>query len=219
MLEYLEYSKVIWACGIWLVVELVFWIYITALVVRMQSLSKPQPYSIEPLQLITKAMDAIDLLESYTFEMFRGAKLVDVYKENMRSFLSWTMFASRLEDLSVDDIAKIDKGYNEMCRRYGPLKEGFNKEVKHIAMTLEPIPYIHRPLFFYIAYRTFDYVTNWVYFRINGFKKCTMNEQTYWYRPGVTNSNNINKQKEHWEKSTPLVFYHGICPGWLSYAG
>ena len=128
------------------------------------------------------------------------------------------MFASRFEDLSEDDILKIDKAYEEMSRRYGPLKEGFNSEVKHIAMTLEPIPYLHRPLFFYVAYRAFDYITNMLYFRYNGFTKCHLNGQSYWYRPAA-GSGPRGKQHAEGESAVPLVFYHGICPGWLSYAG
>ena len=223
MLFSLEHHQIVFLCIVWLVVELVYWLFVHFVIVRkMQTLSKPQKYLINPLKLITKVMDTIDYLDSYNFDFFvhgffRGAKLADVYKENMRSFLSWAMFASHLKDLTPENIALLDQGYDEACRRYGQLKEGFNRDVKHIAMTLEPVPYIHRPLFLYLLFGVCEVFANILYFKARGFQKFEMMGVTYWYRPARRPDS--GREGEPGEREVPLVFYHGICPGWFSYAG
>ena len=220
----LDSNLVLTACICWIVLELLFWLFVHFVIVKkVQTLSKPQKYSIEPLKLIKKVMDTIDEMESYNFDMFvhgffRGAKLSDLCKENMRSFLSWAMFASRLTDLSPEDTATLDLGYEESCRRYGSLKDGFNPDVKHIAMTLEPVPYIHRPLLLYILFGVCDLFANILYFKAKGFQKFEMNDRTYWYKPACRNNATHLNDNQNTEKPIPLVFYHGISPGWLSYA-
>jgi pimeloyl-ACP methyl ester carboxylesterase len=203
---------------VWLVVEILFWFVLHFAVVEpLQRLTKPQKYLMHPRELCDKIFETIDSLETYSYEMFmsgffRGAQVSEIKRDNMLSFLAWAMYASHLKDISREDRVQVEAVCDEAARRYGPLPDGFNPAVRHIAMTLEPVPYIHRPLALYIGVGVIEVFTNVLFFQVKGFQRFELQGQTYWFRPKAKKSTDGCEQ-------LPVVFYHGICPGWLAYAG
>jgi len=208
---------------VWLVIEIGFWVVLHFAVVEpLQRLTKPQKYVIHPRELCDKIFATIDSLETYSYEMFmngffRGANVRDIKRDNMLSFLAWAMYASHLKDISTEEKGQVEAVCDEAARRYGPLESGFNPKVRHIAMTLEPVPYIHRPLALYIAVGVIEVFTNVLFFQVKGFQRFELQGQTYWYRPKATKTTGATSSSE--SQQLPVVFYHGICPGWLAYAG
>ena len=72
-------------------------------------------------------------------------------------------------------------------------------------MTYEDIPYIHRPLLFYVLSGLIESCAS-VYFRSNGFQKLDYKGIEYWYLPGAPHDTHV-----------PMVLFHGITSGWMSY--
>lgn len=222
MMDFPKTDAMIGAVLLWLTMELLFWIVLHfAVVLPLQRLTKPQKYVIDPRKLCDKIFMTIDALDTYSFEMFmqgffRGAKLCDIKRGNMLSFLAWAMYASHLKDIGDEERLQVEAVCDEAARRYGPLEEGFNEKVQHIAMTLEPVPYIHRPLALYIGVGVIEMFTNIMFFHIKGFRRFELQGQTYWFRPKATRGSSRDPMDS---EQLPVVFYHGICPGWLAYAG
>jgi len=87
------------------------------------------------------------------------------------------------------------------------LENGHNPDVKHVCMTWEEISFLHRPLFLYVTSGIMQIVTTTLLFRTCGFRSYELREFHYWYCPGPAQSN-----------LDPIIFLHGITPGWLGYA-
>lgn len=200
-------------CILWLILELSFFYMLHHIVVpKLQDLGTPLSCPVDPVECIFRIMDAIDALKSYSIEsymsgFFRGANFRDIRHENIRSFLSWAMYVKRIPDLTDEEYKRVDIAYKEVFKRHPilhTLEPGFNPDVKHVAFNLEPVPYIHRPLFMYIVMGLMEVFSNAWYLRRNGFQNLSMKGNTYWFRQG-------NPHKD------PLLFFHGISSGWAFY--
>lgn len=84
---------------------------------------------------------------------------------------------------------EMESFFSELLKRYeilSKLKAGWNPTVKHIAFTLEPVPFVHRPLILYIAVGIFEGISNTLLLRARGFQHMSMYGLTYWFRQGGT---------------------------------
>lgn len=203
---------------VWIGFEICFWFILRFVIIEsLQKLSKPQKYSMNETALMFKILDSMDSFKTYTFDkflygFFRGASKSEILSGNYESFLAWAMYASHYRDLNDKQKEQVAIVVAEMQKRYGGIESGNNPKVKHICMTLERLSYIHRPLAFYIVVGITEIWTNEVYFRVRGFQRLSAHGHTYWYRPAMNRTGNKDPTKN------PLVFYHGISPGWLAYA-
>eukprot|EP01038_Epipyxis_sp_PR26KG_P013976 gene13976-18745_t len=203
----------------WLILELCFYLLLRFVVSpRLQPRRKPQPYEVEPYTFMLRILECLESLKSYSVEDFiQGfhckADLSDIRYANFFSFLSWAMFAKHSHDLTEHESIKINHIINE-CKKRGyknlPCLEGCdsngpNPDVKHVAMTLETIPYIHRPLIMYVGVRVMEMFTEIMFLACCGFIKFEMKGISYWFKVGQTNN------------ADPLVFMHGITTGWSVY--
>lgn len=142
-----EYKYLIYvAIAAWLVIELLFWMVIHfSLIPKLQPLNPPLNYTGCSLDLVTKILDTMDSLDSYTFDkfvegFFRGSKVSDLREDNIRSFLCWAMFGKREGTLTPDQSEKISAAYDMVITRYRlDIPKGFNPSVRHVAMTWEPV--------------------------------------------------------------------------------
>ncbi len=179
---------------------------------KLQILKKPLSCPVDPVECIFRVMDSIDSLKSYSIDsylsgFFRGAKFTDIHCENIRSFLAWAMFAKHVQDLTEIEASKVGDAYNEVFRRHPilhTLNPGFNPNIKHVAFNLEPIPYIHRPLLFYVSMGLIEIFSNALFLRTAGFQSLTLGGNNYWFKQG----------SRHLE---PMLFFHGISSGWAFY--
>ena len=159
-------------------------------------------------------MNLIDFVNgSYSFQKFAcgffcGAKFEDIYKGNYRSFLAWAMYNTKYDLLKSNEKENVEFIINEASRRYNlPVKEGYNHKVRHVSMTLDPVPYIHRPLSMYVFTGLLEMVSNLLFLRLKGFQCYEIKGIKYWYRRGPITSSRA-----------PILMLHGICSGWLFYS-
>jgi hypothetical protein len=168
---------------------------------------------------VLRIFDHIEMLgDDYGWErfitgFFRNCSMADLRLGNLHSFLSWVMFSEFYKDLNEEQLEEIDFVVAEAGRRFGyHPPTGFNPDVKHVAMTLEPIPFIHRPLIIYLSNSLMELTFQATYFRYFGFQRFTCSGTSYWYRPGV--STNLDNT----ESEPPLLVLHGITNGWVTYS-
>ena len=199
--------------SVWLFLEFIFFIYMNFYIQRnLQRLNTPQPHNIHPVLHVNRIMDIIDLISSYKFEsfisrFFLGANYLEVYEDNFKSFLSWAMYSSKICDISNEQKDAIDECYHEFCRRNNfKLPLGHNPKVNHVSMTLDHYKYYHRPLIFYIINHIINAMSSLLY-QLHGFRKFKLNGFSYWIK---ICGNQI-------QNNPPVLFFHGISPGWLLY--
>lgn len=205
-----------WVALVWLILEVLFYLTLKYYIHPKQSnvLSKPLPYPQEEVQFMLKVLDLIDSLQCYSMEkfmnyFFRGSDHREVGVGNMESFLAWAMFCKHYKDISDSEKAKVEHVLQVARKRFPAVRDtkpGNNDKLKHISMTLDPIPYIHFPLLSYVCFGLMEAVVNVFSFRLRGFQKLECGGLTYWFKRGSTASSR-----------KPLVFFHGISPGWSAY--
>jgi pimeloyl-ACP methyl ester carboxylesterase len=122
------------------------------------------------------------------------------------------MFGRKLSLLTADQSTDVDNVVKRvesdfMHQKFPP---GFNPRVKHFQMTLDPILFYHRPLLIYILTYLFNFV-GYAWLRLCGFERRCMGVVPYWYRPAEPGPGLADSHLP------PVVFFHGITPGWLVY--
>jgi pimeloyl-ACP methyl ester carboxylesterase len=179
-------------------------------------LKKPIPLEKEPVLFIRKILDCIDTLKSYDIRkyvegFFHYRKLEDIGQDNLKSFLSWAMHGKGLDHMHDHERQLVNEATDMIFSRYDELKclkEGFDSEAKHCAFTLEPVPYIHRPLLLYVAAGLTECLFNIFVFRLRGYQCLEMDGLCYWIKQGSTSD---------LVSSPPILLFHGISPGWSLY--
>jgi pimeloyl-ACP methyl ester carboxylesterase len=203
--------------AIWFALEIGFLTVMQFFVLpRLQKLTKPQVYHGDAVQHMKRILNLVDTIQCINFEtyisgFFRGAKWEDVHRDNFRSFLAWAMFGKHLVDLTQQDFADVAEVIEYAASMHPSmlkLKPGYNHNVKHCAMTLEPIEMIHRPLFLYVLFSLKDFFTNVFILRACGFQFLEMGNTSYWYR---------HHGGEVSEGNEPLLVLHGVSTGWGFY--
>jgi pimeloyl-ACP methyl ester carboxylesterase len=225
--RYVLYKMGLYFAAFWIVLEIGFFLVVYFMVLPgLQKLNKPHAYPTDNVVFLKRILDSVKEIKSYTFEQylqgfFRGAKFDDIYKDNFRSFLAWAMFGKNLEDLTEKDGKNINEVYDyaaHLCPVVHTLKPGFNPVVKHCAMTLEPIPVIHRPLLLYVLANLMEAASNTIFLRACGFQNLELNGMTYWYKKqGPVDSATSSRNTTSSTGSEPVVFFHGISTGWSMY--
>ena len=218
ILDKLDYSlikqTVLVIGAVWLVLEFLFFVIIEIfLLPQLQKLNDPIPIEPDPYGYIFRILNIVDELDNYGFEVyicgfFNGAKLEDIYHRNIASFLAWAAFGKHLHDLLDSEDKVINRLMDEILARHPRIRElnsGFNPNVSHCAFTLEPIPYIHRPLLIYVLNGLNEAFFNFFFLRMTGFQRLRLEGVSYW-------------MKQTKSDKPPMVFFHGISPGWSFYS-
>lgn len=174
------------------------------------------PYHTDECEFALRVLETVNNLSTFSFEKFISGFFLmsdfdEVHIENFHSFLCWMMYNKHLEDATDNEMENLRTVASTACRLYPKLRElkpGFNPKVRHVGYSLEPVPVIHRPLFLYVFVGISEVVANVILLRICGFRNLEMDGTTYWYR-----------QSRHPQarNNPPLLFLHGISPGWSLY--
>jgi hypothetical protein len=199
----------------WLLLEASFFIVVNHFVApQLQKFRKPVPTDMPPIEFFTRIFSVMDKLPSYSIEdyvegFFLGQKLRNIYVENLKSFLSWAMFGKHLATLDEWENHRVQEVLDLALQRYPQLQvcpPGFNPNIKHVAMTVEPVHHIHRPLITYFTVVGSEVIFNQCILLSAGFYYLEAEGITYWIRPGSSSCS-----------LPPLLFLHGISPGWSIY--
>lgn len=135
---------------------------------------------------------------------FFGAKAEDIKRGNLCSFLAWAMHSESFGDLGEEDRASVLAVSGRLASTLNlQFKDGFNRDVDHIKMTLNPIDYVHRPLAIYLGSAVKNAVGDFL-LQLSGFKRKSLRNVNYWHK----DSKSIE---------VPMLFFHGISTGWIFY--
>ena len=94
-------------------------------------------------------------------------------------------------------MVKLDRTASHIYERMSwTPRPGFNKDVRHVGMTVEEFSYTHRPLFIYVLVYMKNFFTT-IIFHFLGFQSRQLNDMHYWHRR-TSGSNNVE----------PVVFFH-----------
>ena len=227
--RFILYKVCVYFACFWLILEIgFFFVVFFHLLPGLQKLTKPQAFNTDTVAFMERILDSVHEIKCYSFEkyisgFFQGAKFEDIYQGNVLSFLAWAMVGKKLEDLTEKDTELILRVSEYTAKKHpivAKLKPGFNPNVKHCAMTLEPIPIIHRPLLTYVLVNLMEALCNIVFLKACGFQSLEIDGMTYWYKNQGSSCNAASRASAGNNSSTgqePMVFLHGISTGWMLY--
>lgn len=198
----------------WVLLEIFFWLIVDYFVApRLQKFKNPAPIKKDVVQFFEKILCIVDKLDSYDIKtyfsgFFHFCQFDDIQFDNLCSFFAWAAFGKHLKDLHRDESCLIYDLTEKIVNRYDELKSvkrGYNPNLKHCSFTLEPVPYIHRPLFIYVFNGLWELIFNFFFLQFNGFQNFDLEGVNYWFKSGPNNG------------LPPVVIFHGISPGWSLY--
>jgi len=130
----------------------------------------------------------------------------DLRKDDTDIFLSWGFFGKHYTDLTRSEHLELDKIYMTLQERYNLyFAKGKSATLTARLLTLEDVSPIHRPLLLYVGIGLLKMVGGLI-LRLLGFRRyVTSTNLVYWHR-GCTNPSRL-----------PLLFFHGIAPGGLTF--
>jgi len=204
---------------IWIVLEFFFLavLHIAKIFVLDKVTTRAPPLR-DPLALTRKILDVIDLLDkrgAYSADdfisgFFLGAQRSELKRDNFKSFFAWAFYSKTLPHLKEEEANQIEVCVEECLLRhpsFANVEHGFNPLVKHVNFSMQrDIPYIPRPLCMHVAFGCLQLVSTFLFLRVaQGFRRLELNGMNYWFRSGS-------------KSLPPLVFFHGITPGWSIYS-
>lgn len=101
--------------------------------------------------------------------------------------MAWILFNKSIKKLTKSERGSVESFFEELSEKYEILrnmKPGYNPSVRHVAFTLEPVQFLHRPLFMYIAVGVLEGMANAILLRACGFQYLEKGGLTYWFRQG-----------------------------------
>ena len=228
---------VLYALVAWLVVEGAFWVFVRWFVGPAVNEKTPRgqlPRLADPWALCLRILDLVDSLPGYSFRdflsgFFLGSPVEAIRHGDMISFMSWALLYKLPAELSPDEGLLLDRIVSHICARYHLRpKPGCNPAVQHVALSTRPVLFFHRPLVVYLSLRLLDHGCLAILY-LCGFSRISIDGFSFLYRPAYFNSatSTIDASPSFDSttttattpslETTPIVFFHGICPGWLMY--
>ena len=198
------------------VIEVAFYLLITLYVVP--KLNKNQNYmskhrNVCPIAIGSDIMRVLlELKDVYSINSFLKGFFLnindvnDIKHDNIKSFLAWALYNLSLSTLTLSQHGEIDSFIRNMEDKFNiKFEEGYNENISHVKMTLEDIPFIHRPLMMYVFAGLMDILLNFTLLKcIGGFTQLEIDNTKYWFR-------SCNNDKP------PIILFHGITSGWVFY--
>lgn len=183
--------------------------------------------------LLGQILENVPSLEGYLKGWFLGADLKDVKRENLREFLLWALFDKDQDDLVAKNPAvevEVAEYITKIEKRLGRTLDNGRGPAKSLRLTIDDIDTTYRGLIWYIIVFFVDQFTHQVLLRWYGFgyyaRSPLASDDVFPPRPQTISSKrqspvpNLSywmQPHEAGNDAKPIVFFHGIGIGLLSY--
>lgn len=150
----------------------------------------------------------------------------------MTSRIAWAFFAKPLETVLEDETATEELYWmiDHFAAKFMlDIKPGYDEDIVAFRLTLDPVQAYHRPLAFYVFIMSMTYITSLILkaWGLRRFGPDIQSSLSLWWSDSHQQQqpNDSNVQSEsivYWFKDgdrskKPIIFIHGIGPGFLPY--
>ena len=226
----------------WLLVEAVYvsYIYIFFLksVDRVRNPGRfvmPLEEAVAHMRRMCETIIAVSNIEEFVEGFFCGSPLRSLRRDNVYSFIAWAFTGQdyfEVKQRPNEELIKPIESCMAILEEYFPsemaqIKPGYNRNVRHVSMCLDPVNFIHRPFLFYVFINIFNAFYDYICMPMGGWRRSYVSIAShevnhrrskgeyclsYFYR----NPNRFAMGTRGDEKP-PLIFLHGISYGWILY--
>ncbi|KAK7955171.1 hypothetical protein PG988_015865 [Apiospora saccharicola] len=184
-------------------------------------------------KLMANALKNVPDVRLFVRKWFCMAHIDQIYRDNVKDWLAWALFAKESRELSQDEWDELDEYVDEAQEQAGLVLLPGRAEGKPMRLNLEPVEMYHRPLVWYF-FMSFTEVGGWAFLAAKGFTFYRQPRKTFFsifpFRPMTLLAPRASASKEfsyycrpHRSKThRPVLFVHGIGIGvptymtWLS---
>ncbi|KAJ3305092.1 hypothetical protein HDV03_002019 [Kappamyces sp. JEL0829] len=143
-------------------------------------------------------------VEKYIEGWFFGTSPRCLKRGDVMEWTACMCFNTRLQDLTASQSRAVELLMKRLEKILGyKLQEGFDQSTKKMLLTLDPVSFCHRPLFFYVGIKAADWSARAALWRA-GFARTTEHGMVTYLKKGSS-------------AELPLVFFHGIGVGLFPY--
>ena len=195
---------------IWSIAEVGFLIYQCYLYRKIQHPTQPPSItSNERDQLVSYALQNIKDVPRTLSKWFMDCPFEDIDRESIAGWLAFAFYSKYLNDLTESEYNEIDC-FIEKVQEQAQVKaatEKSSKKIFYMRHILDPVRVIFRPLAFYFVT---DTIVNGILAKWNlslrGYRFVQIGHLQFW-----------TFCQEGNEKEEPIIFFHGIGAGLLTY--
>ncbi|KAI9318690.1 hypothetical protein BX666DRAFT_1855065 [Dichotomocladium elegans] len=161
----------------------------------------------------------------------RRPAMHEICRENLAEWIAWAFFAAPLEDV-LEDRDNADELYwmvdSFQSRFHVDIKPGYDDEIVALRLTLDPVQAYHRPLAFYVMISMMTTCISRFFFQMGfGFARYgpeIPSSLSLWWLSGDDGAASLSTTESlcYWFRDgdrtkKPVVFVHGIGPGFMPY--
>lgn len=218
-------SPALIALQLWCLAETVFllWFLAYRIYLQAEAVHPPLRSQDERRRLFNKVQDEVNDPERFMTGWFRGAKVEDIGKNEVRRFLNWSFWEGRATEADAEELEE----YVGQTEKLAGVKLKENGGARSLRLTLDPVEMDYRSLVWYTIIMLLDttgalalWLQGYSYYRTswsgpwvfpprpNAFltsKESPASDLSYWYR-------------QHTSKTRlPVIFLHGVGIGLQAY--
>ncbi|KAK8034227.1 hypothetical protein PG993_009222 [Apiospora rasikravindrae] len=179
-------------------------------------------------KLVANILKNVPDVRLFVRKWFCYAHIDQIYRDNVKDWLAWALFAKDSKELSQDEWDELDEYVDEAAEKAGLELPPGRADGKPMRLNLEPVEMYHRPLLWYF-FMSFTEVACWAFLAAKGFKFYRQPRKTFFsifpLRPMTLLAPTASASKKfsyycrpHKSKThRPVLFVHGIGIGVPTY--
>lgn len=179
-------------------------------------------------KLIANILKNVPDVRLFVRKWFCQAHIDQIYRNNVKDWLAWALFARESRELSQAEWDELDEYVDEAQEQAGLDLPPGRAEGKPMRLNLEPVQMIHRPLLWYF-FMSFTEVAGWAFLAAKGFTFYRQPRRTFFsifpFRPMTLLAPRASASEDfsyfcrpHRSKThRPVLFIHGIGIGVPTY--
>ncbi|QIW96089.1 hypothetical protein AMS68_001607 [Peltaster fructicola] len=190
---------------------------------QIEAVHPPLRTKAQRRQLFDKVHSEITNPAQFISGWFRGAKIEDIGREQLREFLNWSFWEGRA---TAEDAEELDE-YVRLSEEYAGVELKEHGVARPLRLTLDPVEMDYRSLLWYGIIMLLDVVAS-VRFQTCGFEYHRTSWSSAWVFPPTLAALSTNKCspsthlsywfRPHTSKTRhPILFLHGVGIGLQSY--
>ncbi|KAK8041039.1 hypothetical protein PG994_014046 [Apiospora phragmitis] len=179
-------------------------------------------------KLIANALQTVPDVRLFVRKWFCQAHIDQIYRDNIKDWMAWALFAKEDKDLSREEWDELDEYVDEAQEQAGLDLPRGRADGKPMRLNLDPVEMYHRPLLWYF-FMSFTEIACWAFLAVKGFTFYRQPRRTFFsifpFRPMTLLAPHASASKDfsyyyrpHRSKThRPVLFCHGIGIGVATY--
>lgn len=128
--------------------------------------------------LLAKSLATAPDIQFFTRKWFSLATMDQIYRDNVKDWLAWALWAKRSEDLTPEDLEEVEEHIDDTAHAGGIVLRPGRADGAPIRINIDPVDTHHQSLLWYGIIALLDHVA-WIGLGLQGFRYYRLKRSTY----------------------------------------